>query len=225
MINTLGNIYVMNAHPVTVFGIMLTMLVVPMFWFYVLPYAKAMRMAIITIVLASIMSLYVFYNVSDLFGILGGPVILLAWSLPALLVWIYRDYFRGLDQRKLISLEIFRLIGGLFLIEMMRGHVPASFALPAGIGDVIVGLTALTLVLMYRRIPRWAVILVLTIGIMDFTSALFFGFTSQPSVAQLFAVDFENQVNLFPTGLIPFFLVPYAIVFHVLSFINLKNYK
>jgi hypothetical protein len=50
--------------------------------------------------------------------------------------------------------------------------------------------------------------------------AFFFGFTSMEGPAQLFAVGFENKLSLFPTGLIPLFLVPYAITFHVLSWIN-----
>jgi hypothetical protein len=40
---------------------------------------------------------------------------------------------------------------------------------------------------------------------------------------QLVAHGFENQVYLFPTGIIPLFLVPYAITYHMLSFINLKR--
>jgi hypothetical protein len=106
---------------------------------------------------------------------------------------------------------------------MTRGNIPASFALPAGIGDIVVGVTAFILVVGFREIPRWGVLLVITIGALDFLSAFFFGFTSFEGPAQLFADGFDNQTNLFPTGLIPIFLVPYAISFHVLSWINLDR--
>jgi hypothetical protein len=106
---------------------------------------------------------------------------------------------------------------------MARGHIAPSFAWPAGIGDIIVGAVAAYLVIAYTNIPRWGVISVLVLGVVDFLSAFFFGFTSLPGPAQLFAIGFENNVNLFPTGLIPFFLVPYAIVFHTLSFAQLTR--
>jgi hypothetical protein len=106
---------------------------------------------------------------------------------------------------------------------MSRGHIPASFALPAGIGDLVVGIFALALVLSYKDIPQWGVLSVLVLGILDFLSAFFFGFTSFEGPAQLFAEGFDNQANLFPTGIIPIYLVPYAISFHALSLSNLKR--
>jgi hypothetical protein len=150
-------------------------------------------------------------------------IILFLWTTQALLIWKCRNYFQGLDQRKLVGLQIIRLVGGTFIIEMTRGHVPTEFALVAGIGDIIVGLTAFLLFVLYKKIPSWGIKLVLIIGVIDFTSAIIFGITSQPNPIQIFAIGFDNQVNLFPTGMIPFFLVPYTIVFHVISFINLKG--
>ena len=86
-----------------------------------------------------------------------------------------------------------------------------------------VDLVAVSLVLGYKKIPKQGLILLITIGILDFLSAFFFGFTNLPGSVQLFAHCFENQINLFPTGIIPLFLVPYAIIYNMLSFINLKR--
>lgn len=122
-----------------------------------------------------------------------------------------------------MALQIFRLIGAVFILEMFRGNIPTSFALPAGIGDIIVGFFALFIVLRFKEIPNYALVLLIVIGLADFSSAFFFGFTSFPGPTQLFAFGFDNQTNLFPTGMIPFFLVPYAIVFHILSVINFKK--
>ncbi len=61
------------------------------------------------------------------------------------------------------------------------------------------------------------------IGISDFVSAFFFGFTSSATPLQLFAFDQPNQVLLYPTGLIPLFLVPYAVVFHILSITEMQR--
>jgi hypothetical protein len=218
---------IMNAHPITFLGIIFSLAFTNIFWFLVLPYEKAKRIAIITTILQSILITACLFSFTQFAGKLAGLIVLFLWIVPVLIVWIKRDYFLNLDQKKIVSLQIFRLVGSLFLLEMVRGHIPSSFALPAGIGDTIVGLTALFITFYYKntKIPRRVVISLLTLGIIDFTSALFFGFTSQASIFQLFAFGFDNQTNLFPTGMIPFFLVPYAIVFHMLSFINLKNYK
>src|SRR5262245_22865822 len=45
---------------------------------------------------------------------------------------------RGLltDQRHLILLNLWRLVGVVFLVLMANGQMPALWALPAGIGDV-----------------------------------------------------------------------------------------
>ncbi len=215
----------MSAHPLSFIAMFLILFVVNIFWFWVLPLEKAKRMSIITLLIETIIVTLCLFNITKVLYPFGGLFVLLMWSVPATLVWIYRDYFKNLDQRNLVALQMFRPIGGLFIIEMLRGHVPVTFALFAGIGDILVGLVAIVLVFMYKNIPDWAVKLILFLGALDFTSALFFGITSQATPLQIFAIGFENQVNLFPTGMIPFFLVPYAIVFHMLSFINLKYNK
>jgi hypothetical protein len=66
-------------------------------------------------------------------------------------------------------------------------------------------------------VPWRAVVLVSVVGLLDFTSAFFFGFTSSDGPVQLFAFDNPNRVLEWPLGLIPVFLVPYAIVMHILS--------
>ena len=42
----------------------------------------------------------------------------------------------------LVGVQVYRIVGGVFLIALAQGDVPAEFALPAGIGDVLVGLAA-----------------------------------------------------------------------------------
>jgi hypothetical protein len=217
----------MNAHPITFLGIIFSLIFTNIFWFFVLPLDKARRIAVITSIVQTILITACLFNFTQFAGKFGGIIVLILWVTPSLLVWIKRDYFYDLNQKNLVALQIFRLVGSLFILEMFRGKIPSIFALPAGIGDTIVGLTALLITIYYKdsMIPKKFVVALLIMGIIDFTSAIFFGFTSQPSVVQLFAIGFNNQTNLFPTGMIPFFLVPYAIVFHTLSFINLKESK
>jgi hypothetical protein len=47
----------------------------------------------------------------------------------------------------LIALQVYRVIGGNFIVLWLYGAVPGVFALPAGIGDMLVGLTAIPVAL------------------------------------------------------------------------------
>lgn len=147
--------------------------------------------------------------------------------VAAVLTWMFRRRLlgNGVPQQVLIGLQLFRPIGMIFVLEDWRGTLPWTFAQPAGWGDLIAGLVALGVLLRYPTgtVPRRAVILVATVGLLDFASAFFFGFTSSVSPVQLFAFDNPNRVLEYPLGLIPLFLVPYAIMAHLLSLAQLSR--
>ena len=163
-------------------------------------------------------------------GLGGNLIVPLAWILPSIILYWQRSWFlsQELSQKWLVGLQLFRVIGGVFLIEMVRGHIPGVFAYPAGIGDILVGATALGVLLAYTkrgRIPGAFIIFVIALGIADFLSAFFFGFTSTQGPFQLFFPAIPNRLIIFPTGMIPLFLVPYAIFFHVLSLLNYLKFE
>ena len=164
-------------------------------------------------------------------GLPGNLIVPLAWFLPGLILYWLRDWFlsQELSQKWLVGLQLFRVIGGVFLIEMVRGNIPGIFSYPAGIGDILVGVAALAVLLAYGKrehIPGTFIIFIIVIGIADFLSAFFFGFTSsEGSPLQLFFPEVTNRLILFPTGMIPLFLVPYAIFFHVLSWLNYLKFQ
>ncbi|MGR3436314.1 MAG: hypothetical protein ACU0CO_15725 [Shimia sp.] len=161
-----------------------------------------------------------------LFGDLPvGPLLYVALALAAALVFGNRLLGSGVPQQLLIALQLFRPIGLVFVLEDARGTLPAVFAQPAGWGDLVAGLTALAVLLRYPTgpVPPRAVILVATVGLADFASAFFFGFTSSDTPVQIFAHDAPNRVIEWPLGLIPVFLVPYAIVAHVLSLQQMRR--
>src|SRR5262249_9966104 len=47
----------------------------------------------------------------------------------------------------LVGIQVYRIFGGVFLVNWIRGSIPGIFALPPGIGDVLVGLLALPVAL------------------------------------------------------------------------------
>ncbi len=161
---------------------------------------------------------------------LGNLIVPLSWLLPSLILYWKRNWFlsQKLSQNWLIGLQLFRIVGGVFLIEMVLGHIPGIFAYPAGLGDILVAFVALGVLLAYRkseRIPKAGIFLVIGLGIADFLSAFFFSFTSSEGPFQLFYPAVANNTGLFPTGMIPLFLVPYAIFFHTLSLLNYLKYE
>ncbi len=164
-------------------------------------------------------------------GLPGNLIVPIAWFLPSLILYWQRNWFlsQELSQKWLIGLQLFRVIGGTFLIEMGRGNIPGIFSYPAGFGDILVGIASFVVLLAFRKqdlVPAIYIMFIIVIGIADFLSAFFFGFTSsEGSPLQLFFPAVTNRLILFPTGMIPLFLVPYAIFFHMLSLLNYVKYQ
>ncbi len=133
----------------------------------------------------------------------------------------------GVSQHLLIGLQLIRPVGMVFVLETFRGTVPPIFAHPAGWGDLAVGLIAAYVLFRYRgqAIPGHWVLIVATLGLLDFASAFFFGFTSSDTPVQLFSHEAPNPVLDYPLGLIPLLLVPYAVVAHILSLTQWRRDK
>ena len=151
-------------------------------------------------------------------AILGPPLTLLAGLAvsPAL-----RRLAGSLSQEWLIGVQMLRVMGGVFVLVWAGGAIPWEFALPAGLGDVAVGLLAMfTLNRLRHRAasaPAW-VRRTNIAGLTDFAIAIGTGLLSAPGVAQLLAADRPNElINLYPLVLIPVFAVPVFIGVHILS--------
>ena len=122
-------------------------------------------------------------------------------------------------QSQLIRLHVWRLVGIVFLLLMVSGQVPALWALPAGIGDILVGVTAPWVAhdVETRRGKRRAVIWNL-FGLSDLVVAVGLGIMTSPGPTQVFqTVPTSELMAHFPLALVPTFLVPLAFVLHVVS--------
>lgn len=158
----------------------------------------------------------------------GLPIRPLVYLLvPTGLVYAFRWTLvaEGLSQRMLVGLQLVRPIGLVFVLEHWRGTLPGVFAHPAGWGDLLVGAITLGALLRYRHqnIPNRVIKFIIVVGIIDFSGAFFFGFTSSETPFQLFGFDHPNLVLRYPTGLIPLFLVPYAVIFHIMSLTEMQR--
>lgn len=108
----------------------------------------------------------------------------------------------------LVGFQVFRVFGFVFLVLWAAGRAPATFALPAGIGDVMTGLLALpAAIYIQRRAPHWRVAgyALNTIGLTDFAIAL------------SIAVFVAPAGTRYPLNMIATFAVPLYITLHGLS--------
>jgi len=127
----------------------------------------------------------------------------------------------------LIGLQVYRVLGGIFLVGWARGVIPSLFALPAGIGDVTTGLLALpvaySLVSRNRGAVRGAIAWNI-FGLLDFTIAVGIGLVTAPGPFQLIKPSIPNTgLGIYPNVLIPAFAVPSSILLHALSLRQLRR--
>jgi hypothetical protein len=127
----------------------------------------------------------------------------------------------------LIGVQFFRTFGLVFVILYAGGNLPGVFALPAGIGDGLIGITApivAYLLLTQHSWARPAAVLWNIAGIVDLVVAMTLGFLSSPGPFQLLARDAPNVlVTAFPLVLVPTFAVPLFLLLHVFSLHKLRN--
>ena len=137
-----------------------------------------------------------------------------------------RAILGGLDQRHLIGFQVFRVMGGLFLLGWAMGEIPWQFALPAGLGDIWAGIAAMAaLGAISRGAPdaRARVLRANVIGLADFAVAVVTGIVTSEGFLQLLSRDAPNIINLYPLALFPAFFVPLFIVFHLFSLAALRT--
>ena len=155
---------------------------------------------------------------------LGAAVVLPV--LLFVLVWItsarFQRFVECLDMRAALTLpQTSRIIGVVFLTSYAYGVLPGIFALPAGIGDVAIGLTAPLIVwmLVSKTCARLAVLAVWNVLVLlDLVMAVSLGIlTSRSSLGILAGTTTSAAVVAFPLSLIPTFLVPFYFILHLIT--------
>jgi len=151
--------------------------------------------------------------------ILALPPLLWSRSIGALL--------DAMPPSWLIALQVYRIFGGIFLVNWLNGSVAGVFAWPAGIGDMATGIMALPVALAVasgtasgHRIGLWWN----AFGLLDFAVAITMGFLTSPGPFQQFGFDIPvTQAGTYPTVMIPAFAVPTSILLHALSIRQLRR--
>ena len=148
--------------------------------------------------------------------------VVLFWTWPLL-----RRTLAVVPNEWLVGIQFYRALGVIFLILYAAGRLPALFALPAGLGDVAVGLLAPAAAAAYarasvgavRRLRLWN-----ALGIADLVIAVTIGFLTSPSPLQVAAFDRPSTlISVFPLSLIRVYMVPLSILMHFASLHRLRH--
>jgi hypothetical protein len=150
---------------------------------------------------------------------------------PGIAIWRaltserFRAWARSLDLRYLTLLQTWRVVGLAFLALAATGSLPDGFAVPAGVGDVAIGVTA-PLVALYaigrKRLERRIYLAWTAFGVLDLITAVALGVLYSDSRVGLLATGLGTDLmEALPMVLIPAFGVPLTLVLHLISLINL----
>jgi hypothetical protein len=171
-------------------------------------------------------ALQLFSNNANRVGVAVG----LAAMTPIILffLWLaasknFRRFAFSLNPRTLTFVQSWRILGVVFVILEARGLLPGVFALPAGYGDLAIGLTA-SVVAWKLSSPghRNSFIVWQVLGIIDLVNAVALGTT-----AQLLSPHGPSMLPLtvLPLSLIPTFFVPLLLILHVICIAQARSWK
>lgn len=166
----------------------------------------------------------------------GTPPLPIAMGVAAPLVlffaWLrlsqsFRAFVLSLDLRLVAGMQAWRWAGLGFLSLYAHKVLPAVFALPAGLGDMAIGVTAPWIILALVRQPgfagsgtfiRWNVL-----GILDLIIAVSIG-----AVSAFLATGAPGEISTAPMAtlpllLIPAFLVPLFLMLHTAALMQSRR--
>ena len=134
------------------------------------------------------------------------------------------EYSKQMQYNKttsiLIAVQTWRVVGIAFLWGMTLGIVEPAFAIPAGVGDVLIGVTAIPFAIFLWKGYSWskyAVVVWSVLGIADLVNAVTLGVITNP--------DFSTStMATFPWILVPTVGVPLALALHGITLYRLRNW-
>jgi len=143
-----------------------------------------------------------------------GATLLVGYVL--LLSPTFRRIVAAVPQHWLIGIQVFRVLGSVWLVRYFAGGLPGLFALPAGIGDVATGLLAPFVAYAWysgKPYARIAAIAWNLFGMADLVNAVVLGTLANGGAGGI----------VFPLVLIPAYGVPRAFLIHSYSLIGLRR--
>ncbi|MGA8843066.1 MAG: hypothetical protein WB511_05730 [Nitrososphaeraceae archaeon] len=119
----------------------------------------------------------------------------------------------------LIALHTGRILGVTLLWGVFEGIFPPAFGLPAGVGDILIGVTAIPFALFLWKGYRWvkyALIVWNVLGIADLVNAISLGLITSSGFG-------TSTITTFPWILIPTVAVPIYLGLHAIILYRLRD--
>ena len=134
----------------------------------------------------------------------------------------FRRFANAISLVLLVGAHVWRFVGIGFIYAWLTGRLAAGFAIPAGIGDIIVAAGSLALLPALRRgsASRRFLLLWNVIGLADLIAAIALGalYSQSSSGPVQPGPNSTSLMTAFPISLIPTFFVPLFILVHLLVF-------
>ncbi|MFY0690052.1 MAG: hypothetical protein JXQ90_22965 [Cyclobacteriaceae bacterium] len=155
-------------------------------------------------------------------------IVILNVIWPSLVIVIFKDYFvgDGLDLKWLTLIQATRFMGALFILENFLGNTGTAFAYIGGLGDFMAAVIALTILLQLLtggKPNKFIYYFLIAFGSLDFIVVYGLSLFSSETSLQALAINESHHMNLYPLAMLPYFLVPFAMAYHVLMYMTLKR--
>jgi hypothetical protein len=138
-----------------------------------------------------------------------------------------RDRALAIPQSWLVAIQSLRAVGVVFLVLLARGVLPPQFALPAGWGDIAVGVSAPLVAHALSKRKPWAPPVAIAwnvLGLVDLAVAVGTGaLSADSSVRQFMNPPSTDAMAVLPLSLVPVFAVPIFVLLHVTSLVGLRS--
>jgi hypothetical protein len=141
----------------------------------------------------------------------------------------FREFVLSADLRLITGIQAWRFAGFGFLALYAHSVLPGGFAIPAGLGDMAIGLTAPWMVATLTRRPSFADSVGFRVwnvlGILDLVTAITDG-----AINAVHATGAPEQITTgvmaqLPLALIPVYLVPIFFMLHIASLLQSRRAK
>jgi hypothetical protein len=134
------------------------------------------------------------------------------------------DYSKQIQYNKitslLIAVQTYRIGGIFFIWGMTQGLLDPAFAIPAGVGDILIGVTAIPFAIFLWKGYSWSkysLVVWSVLGIADLVNAVTLGRITSP--------DFSNStMATFPWILVPTVGVPLGLALHGITLYRLRKW-
>ncbi|MBL4647121.1 MAG: hypothetical protein COA52_16730 [Hyphomicrobiales bacterium] len=167
---------------------------------------------------------------------LGEPpaLVLVAAFVPSIGFYIayrvsphLRAWVAAQDLTTITAIQGWRIMGISFLFMLELGHLSPIFAIPAGFGDVAIGLAAvLVTTSVARKTTGWKTksYTLIALGMLDFAIAFSTAtFSIELGPLAVSGLPYSDIVQHYPIVLIPAFWVPFFALMHLIAFLKLRS--